>query len=72
VTVRVPEVVSEAAASSVTAPVLTPPMTAVSLTPVMVTVTTRVVPSAVTAVKLSVSVSPARRAWIAAWVVLAA
>ena len=58
--------------SSVTAPVEVPPITAVSLAPVMVTVTVRVVPSAVTAVKLSVRVLPAASDWMAAWVLSAA
>ena len=46
--------------------------TATSSTPVIVTVTSCVVPSAVTAVKLSVSVSPFASAWIADWVLSAA
>ena len=43
--------------ASVTAPVAVPLITAASLAPVMVMVTTCAVPSAVSAVKLSVSVA---------------
>ena len=59
VTLRVPPVVRLDAASSVTAPVVSPLITAVSLTPVIVTVTTWLVPSVDLAVKVSVRVSPA-------------
>ena len=59
-------------ASSVTAPVATPPMTGTSLVPVMVTVTTWLaVPSDDTAVKLSVIDWPAPSCWIALWLLLA-
>ncbi len=62
--VRVPE--SErvgVAASSVTAPEASPPMTAASLMPVMTTLTWWDVPSAARTVKVSVLVSPALRYW---------
>ncbi|MNL06213.1 hypothetical protein D3C87_1268450 [compost metagenome] len=59
-------------ASSLTAPVATPPITGTSLVPVMVTVTTWLaVPSDETAVKLSLSDWPAPSCWIAAWLLLA-
>ncbi len=54
-------------ASSVTLPVASPPITAASLTPVIVMVTLCVVPSSDVTVNVSVSVSPAPSAWIAAW-----
>ena len=56
------------ATSSVTAPVLTPPITGTSLVPLMVTVTSWLaVPSLETAVKLSVIDWPAPSCWIAVW-----
>ena len=58
--------------SSVTSPVLTPPITGTSLVPWMVTVTTWLaVPSLETAVKLSVSDWPAPSCWIAGRLLLA-
>ena len=60
------------ATSSVTSPVLTPPMTGMSLVPLMVTVTSWLaVPSEETAVKLSVIDWPAPSCWIAVWVLSA-
>ena len=66
-----PPTVSVAASSSVTSPVVVPAITAPSLIPVIVTMTTWVVPSALTAVKLSVAVTPAPRLWIAVCVLSA-
>ena len=73
-TVRVPEAVrlpSVTPVSSVTAPVMSPAITGVSSVPVRVMVIVWVVPSAVTAVKLSVSSSPVPKAWIAVCVLSA-
>ncbi|MNY58085.1 hypothetical protein D3C86_1943810 [compost metagenome] len=59
-------------ASSLTAPVATPPITGTSLVPVIVTVTTWLaVPSDDTAAKLSLIDCPAPSCWIAAWLLLA-
>ncbi|MNL61113.1 hypothetical protein D3C87_1849950 [compost metagenome] len=59
-------------ASSLTAPLATPPITGTSLVPVMVTVTSWLaVPSDDTAVKLSLIDSPAPSCWIAAWLLSA-
>ncbi|MNV84255.1 hypothetical protein D3C71_1781160 [compost metagenome] len=59
-------------ASSLSAPLATPPITGTSLVPVMVTVTTSLaVPSDETAVKLSLIDSPAPSCWIALWLLSA-
>ena len=62
---------SVTAVSSVTAPVVVPPITAASSVPVIVRVTVSVSPPAVVTVKLSVSVSPAPRLCTAAWLLSA-
>ncbi|UTW43325.1 hypothetical protein KFE69_04090 [bacterium SCSIO 12844] len=60
--VKLPEVVKVAAASSVTLPVVSPPMVGSSLVPVMVMVISWVVPSSEVTVIVSVRVSPSPKA----------
>jgi len=55
--------VAAVASPSVASPILTPPISAASFVPVMVIVTVRSVPSADTAVNVSVVVSPSPSAW---------